>query len=68
MSRKRDEQYDERIKSLYGEGKSIRQVADAIGKSYGFVQMALEAMNVTRRKRGGNHRKPATAATADTAK
>ncbi len=68
MTRKRDEQYDEKIKDLYGKGKTIREVAAAIGKSYGFVQMALTAMNVTTRKRGGNHRKPAAAATGDAAK
>ncbi|MEV4749092.1 helix-turn-helix domain-containing protein [Streptosporangium sp. NPDC049248] len=48
------------IVRLYGNGKSIRTVADEVSRSYGYVRKILVDARVTLRPRGG-HRKVAPA-------
>lgn len=41
------------LKKQYSKGKSIRELADANGRSYGFVHRVLSESGVTLRGRGG---------------
>jgi predicted transcriptional regulator len=41
------------LKKSYDKGKSIRELADAHGRSYGFVHRVLTESGVTLRGRGG---------------
>jgi len=41
------------LKKQYDKGKSIRELADAHGRSYGFVHRVLSESGVTLRGRGG---------------
>ena len=41
------------LKKAYDKGKSIRELADAHGRSYGFVHRVLSESGVTLRGRGG---------------
>jgi transposase len=51
------------VAKKYAVGDSVREIAEAIGRSYGFVHRLLEETGVTLRPRGGNQR-PARAAAA----
>lgn len=44
-----------KIISLYKKGDSIRQIADEIGRSYGFVHRLLSENTVSLRSQGGSH-------------
>jgi predicted transcriptional regulator len=41
------------LKKQYDKGKSIRELADSHGRSYGFVHRVLSESGVTLRGRGG---------------
>lgn len=41
------------LKKAYDKGRSIRELADAHGRSYGFVHRVLSESGVTLRGRGG---------------
>jgi predicted transcriptional regulator len=41
------------LKKAYDKGKSIRELADTHGRSYGFVHRVLSESGVTLRGRGG---------------
>ena len=41
------------LKKAYDKGKSIRELADSHGRSYGFVHRVLSESGVTLRGRGG---------------
>jgi predicted transcriptional regulator len=41
------------LKKAYGKGKSIRELADTHGRSYGFVHRVLSESGVVLRGRGG---------------
>ena len=43
----------ETVTSLYGQGKSIRDISAETGRSYGFVHRVLSETGVTLRGRGG---------------
>lgn len=47
------EQLSEDLVARYAAGDSIRTIADAVGRSYGFVQLTLKNAGVTFRSRGG---------------
>lgn len=47
------------LKKKYGQGKSIRELAEMCGRSYGFVHRLLSESDVKLRGRGG--RKPGAA-------
>lgn len=47
------------LKKAYDKGKSIRELATAHGRSYGFIHRVLNEAGVTLRGRGGNTRKAA---------
>jgi len=38
---------------MYGQGKSIREICDAVGMSYGWTHRVLKDHGVTFRSRGG---------------
>ena len=44
------------LKKAYDKGKSIRELADTHGRSYGFVHRVLSETDVTLRGRGGANR------------
>lgn len=44
----------ERVKLLYEQGLTVREVADAVGVTFQAVQSMLDRMGVPRRPRGGN--------------
>lgn len=46
-----------KLTKQYGKGKSIRQLADKHGRSYGFVHRVLTENGVTLRGRGGATRR-----------
>ena len=46
------------VKELYENGQSIREIADAFGRSYGSVHRLLTENDVTLRGRGGATRNP----------
>jgi predicted transcriptional regulator len=52
------------LKKSYDKGRSIRELADAHGRSYGFVHRVLSESGVTLRGRGGATRGKAVAAKA----
>ena len=52
------------LKKQYDKGKSIRELADAHGRSYGFVHRVLSESGVTLRGRGGATRGKAAKAKA----
>jgi predicted transcriptional regulator len=57
----RREQLGVRLARKYQAGQSIRALAEATGRSYGFVHRLLdEQPDVTFRSRGGNTRSPAS--------
>jgi predicted transcriptional regulator len=41
------------LKKQYAKGKSIRELADSHGRSYGFVHRVLSESGATLRRRGG---------------
>lgn len=43
--------------NLYEQGKSIRDIADETGRSYGFVHRVLSESDLTMRGRGGATRR-----------
>lgn len=45
------------VTSLYGEGKSIRDISAETGRSYGFVHRVLSESELTLRGRGGATRR-----------
>ena len=47
------------LKKQYDKGKSIRELAEAHGRSYGFVHRVLSESGVTLRGRGGATRSKA---------
>jgi predicted transcriptional regulator len=47
------------LKKAYDKGKSIRELADTHGRSYGFVHRVLSESGVTLRGRGGATRSKA---------
>jgi predicted transcriptional regulator len=47
------------LKKAYDKGKSIRELADSHGRSYGFVHRVLSESGVTLRGRGGATRSKA---------
>ncbi|TAM92463.1 MAG: transcriptional regulator [Jatrophihabitans sp.] len=49
------------LKKQYDKGKSIRELADSSGRSYGFVHRVLSESGVTLRGRGGATRGKAKA-------
>ncbi|HLY33924.1 MAG TPA: helix-turn-helix domain-containing protein [Jatrophihabitantaceae bacterium] len=49
------------LKKAYDKGKSIRELADSHGRSYGFVHRVLSEAGVTLRGRGGATRSKAKA-------
>jgi predicted transcriptional regulator len=49
------------LKKQYDKGKSIRELADSHGRSYGFVHRVLSASGVALRGRGGATRGKAKA-------
>jgi len=49
------------LKKAYDKGKSIRELADLHGRSYGFVHRVLSESGVTLRGRGGATRSKAKA-------
>jgi hypothetical protein len=56
------------LKKQYDKGASIRELADANGRSYGFIHRVLAESGVTLRGRGGATRSKATTATKAPAK
>jgi predicted transcriptional regulator len=50
------------LKKAYDKGKSIRELADSHGRSYGFVHRVLSESGVTLRGRGGATRSKGGAA------
>ncbi len=52
------------LKKQYEKGRSIRELADTYGRSYGFVHRVLSESEVTLRGRGGATRGKATKSTA----
>jgi len=44
------------LKKQYNKGKSIRELADSHGRSYGFVHRVLSESGATLRGRGGSTR------------
>ena len=56
------------LKKAYDKGKSIRELADAHGRSYGFVHRVLSESGVQLRGRGGATRSKAKAVAAKAAK
>ena len=52
------------LKKAYDKGKSIRELADTHGRSYGFVHRVLSESGVTLRGRGGATRTKAAPAKA----
>ena len=52
------------LKKAYDKGKSIRELADTHGRSYGFVHRVLSESGVTLRGRGGATRTKASAGKA----
>lgn len=48
------------LKKQYAKGKSIRELAETHGRSYGFVHRVLSESGVTLRGRGGATRTTAT--------
>jgi predicted transcriptional regulator len=52
------------LKKAYDKGKSIRELADSHGRSYGFVHRVLSESGVTLRGRGGATRTKAASAKA----
>ena len=48
------------LKREYLEGTSIRELAAAVGRSYGFVHLLLAEAGVEFRNRGGSHRHAAS--------
>jgi hypothetical protein len=46
------------LKEQYGKGKTIRELADVHGRSYGFVHQVLSESGATMRARGGAPRTP----------
>lgn len=44
----------ERVRALYEQGLTVREVADAVGVTFQAVQSMLDRMGVPRRPRGGN--------------
>lgn len=52
------------LKKAYDKGKSIRELADTHGRSYGFVHRVLSESGVTLRGRGGATRTKAGAGKA----
>lgn len=52
------------LTKAYGKGKSIRELAAAHGRSYGFVHRVLSESDVTLRGRGGATRAEAAAGKA----
>jgi len=54
------------LKKSYDKGKSIRELADTHGRSYGFVHRVLSESGVTLRGRGGATRTKATSGKART--
>ncbi|MFI2641717.1 helix-turn-helix domain-containing protein [Streptomyces sp. NPDC018610] len=49
------EKLAQEMKRQYEQGMSIRAVAEAHGRSYGFVHRVLSETDVPLRARGGNH-------------
>ena len=49
----------EDLRKQYDKGKSIRELAEANGRSYGFVHRVLSESGVTLRGRGGATRRKA---------
>jgi transposase len=47
----------ERVLAQYGEGHSIREIAQETGRSYGFVHRVLSESDVALRGRGGPTRR-----------
>lgn len=45
------------VTSLYGKGKSIRDISAETGRSYGFVHRVLSESDLTLRGRGGATRR-----------
>ncbi|MFH7339947.1 helix-turn-helix domain-containing protein [Streptomyces sp. KHY 26] len=58
------EELAEAIAREYREGRSIRALAEAHGRSYGFVHRLLTEAGVPLRPRGGDVRTPSTASGA----
>jgi predicted transcriptional regulator len=52
------------LKKAYDKGKSIRELADSHGRSYGFVHRVLTESGVSLRGRGGATRSKAAAGKA----
>lgn len=52
------------LRKQYDKGKSIRELADTHGRSYGFVHRVLSESGVNLRGRGGATRTKATASKA----
>jgi predicted transcriptional regulator len=52
------------LKKAYDKGKSIRELADTHGRSYGFVHRVLSESGVTLRGRGGATRTKSAAGKA----
>jgi predicted transcriptional regulator len=52
------------LKKAYDKGKSIRELADTHGRSYGFVHRVLSESGVTLRGRGGATRSKSAAGKA----
>ncbi|WP_436839127.1 helix-turn-helix domain-containing protein [Nonomuraea angiospora] len=44
------------VAGRYAAGGSVREIAESIGRSYGFVHRLLEEAGTTLRSRGGNRR------------
>jgi hypothetical protein len=57
----------EDLTKQYAKGASIRELADANGRSYGFIHRVLTEADVPLRGRGGATRRKTTAAGAPTA-
>lgn len=49
------------MKAGYTKGRSVRELADAHGRSYGFVHRVLTESGVELRSRGGSRRKAQSA-------
>ena len=47
------------LSKQYDKGRSIRELAESNGRSYGFIHRVLSEAGVTLRGRGGSSRKPA---------
>ena len=56
------------LKKAYDKGKSIRELADSHGRSYGFVHRVLSESGVTLRGRGGATRTKTASKAKATAK